>query len=193
MEMQVWDKEQRSFVSVNQDTTEWKEGPHPSGTGTAWYNTKTGEIQVAVPAVVKAAASGAHGVKGPYDAMNSGVALTVRNLIEEHRDKMLTIRRRDFEVTKLFVSAPTTYIFPLDQARTATRSGNVLRAGGSPGARDLPPHRTLASPVQSYGRHARVRHDSDGCVRPGRVCGGWRRGCGQGAAVDLGGFGREMG
>ena len=116
MEMQVWDKEQRGFVSVNQDTTEWKEGPHPSGTGTAWYNTKTGEIQVAAPAVVTAAASGAHGVKGPYDAMDSDDALVVRNLIEKHRDQMLTIRRRDFEVTKFFVSAPTTYLFPRAQA-----------------------------------------------------------------------------
>ena len=35
---------------------------------------------------------------GRYDAMSSGNALAVRELIEEHRDKMFTIRRRDFEV-----------------------------------------------------------------------------------------------
>ena len=171
--MQVWDKEQWRFVSVNQDTTEWKEGPHPSGTGTAWYNTKTGQIQVAAPAVVTAAVSGAHGVKGPYDVMDSGEALAVRNLIEEHRDKMLTIRRRDFEVTKLFVSAPTTYIFPRDQVQTTTCSGNVLHAGRGPGTRDFPPHRTLAPAVQSYRGHTRVRYDSDGRFCPGWVCGGW--------------------
>ena len=120
MEMQVWDKEQRGFVSVNQDTTEWKEGPHPSGTGTEWYNTKTGETQVAVPAVVTAAVSGTDAVKGPYDVMDSGDGLAVRNLIEEHRDKMLTIRRRDFEVMECFCSRPDRLYINRDQVRTTT-------------------------------------------------------------------------
>ena len=164
----------------------------PSDTGTK-CNTKMGKIQVALPAAVKAVVSGAHGVKGPYDVMKSGDALAVRNLIEEHRDKMLTIRRRDFEVTKLFVSSPTNYIFSRDQAQKVSCSGNVMHAGGGPGTRDFPPHRTLAPAVQSYRGHTRVRYDSDGRVCPGWVCGGWRSGCGQGAAVDHGGFGREMG
>jgi len=99
----VWDKEQRGFVTIKQDTTEWKEVRfrQSSGTDTVWYNTKTGDIQVAAPAVVKAAVSGTHGAKGPYDAMDSGDSLAVRKLIERHRDKMLTIRRRDFEVEAL--------------------------------------------------------------------------------------------
>ena len=96
--MQIWDKEQRAFVSVNQDASEWKGLTHPSGTGTLWYHANTKKYQDAVPAVVKAVRSGKVVKQGPYDAMDSGDALTVRKLIEEHHDKMLTIRRRDFEV-----------------------------------------------------------------------------------------------
>ena len=94
----MWDKEEWAFMSVNQDATEWKKLPHPSGTGTLWHNTKSNKYQDKVPAVVQAAASGTRVVQGPYDAMGSGNALAVRTLIEEHCDKMLTIRRRDFEV-----------------------------------------------------------------------------------------------
>lgn len=108
----MWDKEQRSFVSVNQDAAAWKEFPHPNGTGTSWYNTKTDKYQSAVPAAVKAAKLGASVVQGPYDAMGAGDALVVRKLIEEHRDKMLTIRRRDFEVMNLLLR-PRPHISPL--------------------------------------------------------------------------------
>ena len=48
--------------------------------------------------------------EGSYSAMDQGQALTVRNLIEEHRDKMLTIRRRDFEVVNLLIQpGPLTF------------------------------------------------------------------------------------
>ena len=104
--MQVWDKEQWAFVLVDQDATKWKEGPHPSGTGTRWYHTQSKRYQDEVPEAVRAVASGTS-VKGPYDAMDSGDALAVRKLIEEHQDKMLTIRRRDFEVVLLFQPSAT--------------------------------------------------------------------------------------
>ena len=42
---------------------------------------------------------------GTYSAMYRK-AFTVRKLIEEHRDKMLTIRRRDFEVGKPLLVQP---------------------------------------------------------------------------------------
>ena len=85
-------------MSVNQDPNEWQKLDHPSGTGSLWYHANTKKYQDTVPAVVKAHRSGKTGKQGPYDAMDSGDALAVRKLIEEHRDKMLTIRRRDFEV-----------------------------------------------------------------------------------------------
>ena len=62
------------------------------------YNDRTKSYQDEVPEAVRALASGASVMRGPYDAMGSGDALAVRELIERHRDKMLTIRRRDFEV-----------------------------------------------------------------------------------------------
>lgn len=101
--MQVWDKEQQAFVSVNQNATEWRQLPDPTGTGTVWINTRTKKYQNVAPAAIKAVASGSRVVQGPYDAMASGDALLARKLIEEHRDKMLTIRRRDFEVGELWL------------------------------------------------------------------------------------------
>ena len=103
--MQVWDKEQWAFVVAKQEATEWEEGPHPSGTGTRWYRSKSKRYQDEVPDVVAALASGKPVVQGPYDAMHSGDALAVRKLIEEHRDKMLSIRRRDFEVETLLLQS----------------------------------------------------------------------------------------
>lgn len=109
--MQVWNKERWDFVSVRQDAAEWKEGPHPTGTGTCWYHAKMKRYQDDVPEAVRAVAAGASAVHGPYDAMDSGDALAVRNLIEQHRDKMLTIRRRDFEVGKKAPVVIQSFIF----------------------------------------------------------------------------------
>ena len=53
---------------------------------------------------------GTPGMPGSYSAMDQGEDLAVRELIEEHRDKMLTIRRRDFEVVNLLIQpGPLTF------------------------------------------------------------------------------------
>ena len=81
------------------------------------YNNRTKSYQDEVPEAVRAVASSSV-VQGPYDAMGSGDALAVRKLIEQHRNKMLTIRRRDFEVVNMLLESHTIFLW--------STNGNIL-------------------------------------------------------------------
>ena len=63
---------------------------------------------------------------GPYDALDSGKALAVRELIEDHRDRMLTIRRRDFEVVNMLLESHTIFVWSAVKTRTGTFSREIL-------------------------------------------------------------------